>query len=224
MSYGAQSTVLLIEADASLRRLITIGLQYRGMQVIEASSFAALPNLLQQPDLLILDVDSGIASDWSLFAASQAHSHFSSLPVVVLSWEDSALLYTSTPTTNASQASTAVVEERIACLSKPFDARTLHAAIDQMLVSTALRQAAQAQELAYNADVVTVPASPGPSIWPLVTAAGLLIAFIGLMGMLAVTAGGLLIVLVALLLWTLLPATRPEQTMLPVPSNKLQTN
>jgi DNA-binding response OmpR family regulator len=218
MSYGAQSTVLLIEADASLRRLITIGLQYRGMQVIEASSFAALPNLmLQQPDLLILDIDSGISSDWSLLAASQAHPHFSSLPIVVLTWEEPALMRTSTPTRTVLQHSVAVVEERMTCLSKPFDARTLHTTIDQMLVSTALRQAAQVQELVYNADVVTVPASPSPSIWPLVTAAGLLIAFIGLMGMLAITVGGLLIVLVALLLWTLLPTTKQEHTMLPVP-------
>lgn len=218
MSYGAQATVLLIEADASLRRLITIGLQYRGMQVIEASSLATLPTMMfQQPDLLILDIESGISIDWSLFAATQAHSHFSSLPIVVLTWEEPALLRTSTPTTNASPAPAAVVEERTICLTKPFDARTLHATIDQMLVATALRQAAQAHELAFNADVVPVPASPSPSIWPLVTAAGLLIAFIGLMGMLAITVGGLLIVLVALLLWTLLPTTKQEHTMLPVP-------
>jgi DNA-binding NtrC family response regulator len=218
MSYGAQSTVLLIEADASLRRLITIGLQYHGMLVIEASSFADLPAMPQsQPDLLVLDVDSGISSDWSLLAVTQAHPYFSSLPVVVLTWEEPAFPQKSTPTTASSQTSVTVVEERMTCLTKPFDARALHTTIEQMLVSTALRQAVHSQELACNPDVVTVPASPSPSIWPLITAAGLLIAFIGLMGILALTAGGVLIVVVSLLLWTLMPTTRQEQTLLPVP-------
>jgi DNA-binding NtrC family response regulator len=218
MSYGAQSTVLLIEADASLRRLITIGLQYRGMQVIEASSFADLPATpAQQPDLLVLDVDCGITCDWSLLAATQAHSSFSSLPVVVLTWDEPALPLSSTLTSIKPQLSGTVVEERVTCLTKPFDARALHATIEEILVTTALRQAVHSQELARNSDFVTVPASPSPSIWPLITAAGLLIAFIGLMGMLAITAGGLLIVLVSLLLWTLLPTTKSEQAVLPVP-------
>ena len=38
MSNGTRPTVLLIEADTSLRRLIALGLEYRGMHVIEVSS------------------------------------------------------------------------------------------------------------------------------------------------------------------------------------------
>ena len=50
---------------------------------------------------------------------------------------------------------------------------------------------------------MTQQATAAPSIWPLMTAAGLLLAFIGLMGVLAITALGLCIVLVSLLWWTL---------------------
>jgi DNA-binding NtrC family response regulator len=220
MSFGAQATVLLIEADMSLRRLITLGLQYRGMQVIEAASFVDMPPFpAQQPDLLVLDVDCGIASDWSLLAAIQAHPMFSALPVLVLTWDEPVLTPKSMPTLTDSlpHASGIDVEERMECLTKPFDARMLHSTIERMLTTNALRKAVRVQELAHNPEIVHVPASPSPSIWPLITAAGLLIAFIGLMGTLAITAGGLLIVLVSLLLWTLMPTTKPEQAALPLP-------
>ena len=41
------------------------------------------------------------------------------------------------------------------------------------------------------------------SIWPLITAVGLFLAFIGLMGLLPLTGFGLLIVFASLLWWTL---------------------
>ena len=56
--------------------------------------------------------------------------------------------------------------------------------------------------------------SSTPSIWPLVTAAGLLLAFTGLMIQITITALGLLIVIVALLWWTL--GSKSEQKPLPV--------
>jgi len=88
MSHGSRPTVLLIEADTSLRRLIALGLEYRGMHVIEASSAGNLPTLgAKKPDLLILDVDGDRGSDWSLVEAAQTHPCLSTLPVVVLTWE-----------------------------------------------------------------------------------------------------------------------------------------
>ena len=77
-------TVLLIEADRSLRRLIALGLQYRGMHVIEADFSIDVPGHFtppdfceaqinapssleaylqkiveaQQPDIVVLDIDS----------------------------------------------------------------------------------------------------------------------------------------------------------------------
>jgi len=58
--------------------------------------------------------------------------------------------------------------------------------------------------------------SPAPSIWPLLTAAGLLLAFIGLMGLFAFTVFGLLLIVVSLLWWTLGTNAKKEHAPLPL--------
>src|SRR5438309_6623 len=83
--------------------------------------------------------------------------------------------------------------------SQPFDARALYTTIESLLAAaSSARAAAQSQEIALlNQGKVS------SSIWPLLTAAGLLLTFIGLMGLLAISAVGLCVVLVSLLWWTL---------------------
>src|SRR5712691_11299629 len=131
MLHGTKPTVLLIEADTSLHRLIALGLQYRGMHVIEASSPIALPILTaQQPGLLVLDIDGTVKSDQSLLAAAQAHPLLSILPMVVLAWDCLLPAPADIPMQPASHQS------QIACLTKPFDARTLHATIEQILLTS----------------------------------------------------------------------------------------
>ena len=204
MSHTTKPTVLLIEADASLRRLIALGLQYRGMHVLEASSFTGLPVLeAHSPDLLVLDVDGRVNSDSSLLAAMQAHPNLSTLPIVLLAWECPVPVAVVSEQQNTLQTQ---------CLVKPFDARTLHATIEQLLVARALQEASQVQELPVAAQTTAA----APSIWPLLTAAGLLLAFIGLMGALAITVLGLLIIVVSLLWWTLGTNTKNQHTTLPV--------
>jgi CheY-like chemotaxis protein len=213
-----RQTVLLIVADNSLRRLITLGLQYRDMRTIEASSPAVLPaDELEerQPDLLVLDVDSGVSSDWSLLETVQEHHYLSTLPIVVLAWEclppkdfDGEL-------------------GEITCLVKPFDARTLHAKIEQLLaasrskkekpVVTAVAASAnttQAQEPFPVLAAHEQNAHPTASIWPFITAFGLLLTVVGLMVQISLSGVGLLIVLAGLLWWTL--GTKPEPPSLPV--------
>src|SRR5258708_30216372 len=88
MSYQAKTTVLLIEPDASLRRLIALGLQYRGMHVIEASSLDHTPSLEAQTlDLLILDMDERVSSDYSRLTSLKSDPYLSTLPTIVLGWE-----------------------------------------------------------------------------------------------------------------------------------------
>ena len=194
MLNGSRPTVLLIEADMSLRRLIALGLEYRGAQVIAASSAGDMPALgAKKPDLLILDVDGDRGSDWSLVEAARAHPYLSALPVVVLTWECPIAVGTA----SEEQSS---LQEHTTCLTKPFDARSLYSIIEAVLAATGT-----AQEAARKQDILRMKqeAPQALSIWPLITAAGLLLAFIGLMGVLAITALGLCIVLVSLLWWTL---------------------
>lgn len=204
MSHGTKPTVLLVEGDPSLRRLIALGLQYRGMRVIAASSPTNLPALeAHSPDLVVLDVDGGVNSDPSLLTTLQEHPYLSTLPRVLLAWE--CPVPASVTTGTGGQQNT--LQAQATCLTKPFDARALHATIDQQLLASAMQK---------NLEVPLAARTTSPSIWPLLTAAGLLLAFIGLMGLLAFTAFGLLIIVVSLLWWTLGTSTKKEHAPLPL--------
>jgi CheY-like chemotaxis protein len=190
MSQGYQpaaSTVLVLEADPSLRRLITLGLWHRQFRVIEAVSLATLsPAEIQELDLLILDIDKGLTSEWPSLEMAQRYPQLTSLPKVILSWEPSAKV----------AASDAVF------LCKPFDARALHEKIDELLAVRAnerMAEIAQAEAVllaAYDQHIT-------PSIWPIITAAGLLLAVIGLLLQFALVIVGILVIVASLLLWTL---------------------
>jgi DNA-binding response OmpR family regulator len=211
MSHGTQPTVLLIESDPSLRRLITLGLQHRGMCVITADSLNNLPSFeARSISLLILDVDGGVHSNWSLLTAVQAHSSLSTLPIVTLAWECPPIPVPAGLTDQPQDA----LSTSVSCLRKPFDARILHTTIEELLLATP------------TSEMTPLPASPlpvqakttAPSIWPVITAAGLLLAFIGLMGFLALTLVGLSIVVISLLLWTLGATSGRRSAPVPISS------
>lgn len=189
-------TILLIEADASLRRLITLGLHQRGMHVIGISSPNALSTFeILAPDLVILDIDGEAGSDHSLLAVIGKHPILGDTPAVVLAWDCpvSANILQDAPQT------------ALTCLTKPFDARMLHTTIEDILAANKRITGLQQQDDL----LVAHSAAPAPSIWPLVTASGLLLLIIGLMVQITVAVLGLLIIIVALLLWTL--GAKPEQ-------------
>ncbi|QBD81216.1 response regulator transcription factor [Ktedonosporobacter rubrisoli] len=197
LTASTTATVLLIEADSSLRRLIALGLQHQGMQVIEASSpLNATAAEMQTVDLLVLDVDYGVARDWSALEAVRLHPQFSTLPIVVLAWDEDLVLE------NAGLGSAGSATDKLICLAKPFDARILHQAIGQLLQAQAQEQAEREAQVEAVLLASYAQQSP-PSFWPLVTAVGVLLAFIGMMLQVAVAVVGLLIVALALLLWTL---------------------
>jgi CheY-like chemotaxis protein len=201
MSSEKKATVLLIEPDAALRRLIALGLEHRGMHVIEANSPTSIPSFetqeTQQFDLLVLDMDGEAGRNRNFLAAAHtllAHPQFSTLPTILLVWEY--------PSSIGIAESRVVTASAIKYLTKPFDARVLHRTLDQFLLARAADEAAceaRAEELL----LATYPKQASASIWPLVTAAGLLLAFVGMMLQIAVTIVGVLIVIAALLLWTL---------------------
>lgn len=193
-------TVLLVEANPSLRRMIVLGLQHRGLCIIEATAPASFPvSPSNLPDLVILDIDAGMPGSQSLLAQAEAHPALSTLPLVVLRWESDL------PPALREGEMPGRAPARL-YLSKPFDARTLHAAIERLLLDAEESRAVRRQEKYLAASRAAV----APSIWPLITAIGLLLAMIGLMLQITVTAIGLLVVLTALLCWTLGPKREPE--------------
>jgi len=200
MSQGKKPIVLLIEADASLRRLIALGLHYRNMDVVEASSFAGARSV-ETADLLIVDVDSGIHSDWSLLTSIQNSSAFATVPTIVLAWEQFPVQHTSA----------VAMRTQIACLTKPFDARVMQESINQLLAVRAEQEAAVLAQ-AEAVLLATYKTQTPPSMWPIITAIGLLIAFTGMLLQVAITILGILIVIVALLWWTL-GAKTPHRTV-----------
>ncbi len=251
------STILLIEADPSLRRLIMLGLSHSGMHVIEACSVQELPALdAQALDLLIVDVDQGVKSDWSLLSMLREQAHIATLPIVVLSWENpaenkvslpaslfSSLPFLSSrlatgqaqgtaptkgsgqaqgtaPTNGSGQAqgtaptkgsgqaqaptngSGQAQDTAPTFLSKPFDARALHSTIAKLLAERAARKAAQLA-LVEAQVLASYEQHAAPSIWPMVTAVGLLLMVTGLLLQLLIAIVGLVLVLISLLVWTL---------------------
>lgn len=204
MSYGKKPAVLLIEADTSLRRIIALGLQHRGMHVIEASSLTTMTNVAaQQLDLVVLDVDSKINRHQPIREITQSHPDLSTLPVVVLSWENP--LAATEKEVVSSTAFTAPGEVKY--LPKPFDARNLHTTIDQLLCIRAENEAA-IEARAEEVLLASYSSQTSPSIWPVITAAGLLLAVIGILVQAALAVIGILIVMVALLIWTV--GARPQ--------------
>lgn len=196
--------ILLIEPDASLRWLISLGLQHQGFHVIEASSPLTTPTLdAQQLHLLILDVDNDMQSDWSLVEAAQTHPYFADLPTIVLSWEHAP----TEPLQQATRTNTLTCTQ-VVYQTKPFDARVLLENVEHLLEESAAKEAvviAQAEEVLLAAYSAKTP----PSIWPLITAAGVLLALIGLMLQITFTVLGILIAIIGLLWWTL--GSKPSQ-------------
>src|SRR5258708_8924831 len=160
MLQGYRHTVLLIEADSSLRRLIALGLTYRGMHVMETGSPMDLPALEpRQPSIVVLVIDGEARSNHSLLSTVMQHPYLPTLPMVVLAWD--CLVPAGTH------------QAQVTCLSKPFDARTLQATIEQILRATGEISSNSKQEVLLAA----YSSSPDPSILPLFTPVFFLLSF-----------------------------------------------
>jgi len=194
MSQGQKQTVLVFETDPSLRRLITLGLVHRGLQVIEADSLTNIEEMdLSTVDLLVLDVDSTTTCDWKLLESIQAQPHLSALATIVLAWE--------TPLTGSSAVALSTQAQNT-FLPKPFDARTLHETIDKLIAARYAEQKAR-EALLEAALLASYARHTAPSAWPVITAAGLFLLVVGLLLQLALAVVGILVVVIGLLLWTL---------------------
>ena len=227
MTPGETHTVLLIEGDVALRRVIALGLRHQGISVLEAASAQQARALLeQQPSLVIQDIDSAVPSDRLLLPELRARAALSETPALVLAWECSS-----------------EVNEQLAgdgaavCLAKPFDARRLLDEVELMLETVAARRTqrqvvaalvgepamatadeppalvaasvalASAEQRAAMIELREVARTSSPSIWPIVLALGLMLAASGFLFNLAVVVLGILIVFGAVLLWGFEPTS-----------------
>jgi CheY-like chemotaxis protein len=218
------STILLIEADPSLRRLIMLGLCHDGIHVIEASSLQEVQELssldVQTLDLLVVDVDHGVKSDWAMLSTLREQAHLAALPVVALSWESviedkvshPASFFSSLPflSSRVTTPTTLSSNDDVTYLSKPFDARALHATISDLLTERAAQKAAQVAVVEAQV-LASYEQRAAPSIWPVITAAGLLLVVTGLLLQLFVALVGGVLMVTALFLWTL--GTKPTPSI-----------
>lgn len=203
MSQGLQvstSTVILLEAEPSLRRLITLGLRHQGLHVVDAPSLSELPATeIAAADLLVMDIDSDFHCDWPLLETVQQHPQLAMLPSVVLSWEMPGM-----PGMLELPQSVHPAVNNASCftfLPKPFDARAMQQKISELLLA---RLSEKNAALARAEAALLAPSRrSSASIWPLVTALGLLFVVFGFLFQIAVAVLGLVIVSTGLLLWTL---------------------
>ncbi|GAC1448515.1 MAG: hypothetical protein PVSMB4_05770 [Ktedonobacterales bacterium] len=204
--------ILVVEPDAALRRVMALGLRQRGAVVAEAASLGdAWETIATRPAVVVLDVGLGASSEWMLFRMLRSHRVLGDVPVVLLAWE--------CPT------SATLGDERVPamCLAKPFDARALFEAVEQLHAAPArlslpapVLASAMVAVAAPAASAVAAPAvrmravaaglpadpTPAPSIWPLVTAAGALLAVAGFLIHPIFIALGIVVVFAALLWWS----------------------
>lgn len=196
------NTVLLVEGDEALRRVIAMGLRHQGMSVLEAASAQQARALLgERPSLLVVDVDSGPASDRMLLPDLRAHDGLAETPAVVLAWDCS-------PDLSAQVGS----DGAAVCLAKPFDARRLFAEAEVLLqAASQRRQAASVAAVGVGSFSSEETCPSAPSIWPFVLALGVMLAVSGLLIHPALVALGVAVVLGAMLLWGFEPGARPGQ-------------
>jgi DNA-binding response OmpR family regulator len=217
-------TVLLVERDTALRRVIALGLQHQGISVLEAASAQQARALMEQhPSLLILDVDSDLAGDRALLPELRTYDGLARTPVVVLTWDCSPEL-----TDQLESDATAV------CLAKPFDARHLFtevatlleaaqrrrmesavaAVIGQSILAPSPEVAVEVLQDAPRAALVEMREeirTSSPSIWPVVLALGMTLAASGFLIHPALVVLGVLVILGSMLLWGFEPSARPGE-------------
>ncbi|HOA23986.1 MAG TPA: response regulator [Aggregatilineales bacterium] len=83
------ATILTVEDEENIRRLLAVNLQARGHEVLEArSAEEGLPLLSTKPvDLVLLDIRLPGQSGWSMLEAMQQQPDLRDIPVIVVSGE-----------------------------------------------------------------------------------------------------------------------------------------
>jgi CheY-like chemotaxis protein len=116
---GAGKTILLIEDDAAVRRVMTTALQREGYRVIAAANGREVTDRVQEgvtPDLILLDMMLPAEDGWRLLERRQREPALAKAPVVIVTG------LVGTPEWAAEIGA-------VGYLQKPFDPNTLLAEV-----------------------------------------------------------------------------------------------
>ena len=120
---GKAVRVLVVDDDASIRKLIIAALKRYGYEFFEAGNGKEALSLMhsEKPDVVVLDLMMPIASGWDVLQARMADPELSGIPVIIVS-------------ANRDPELSTVVDKGIcAFLPKPFDIAALSALVQSCL-------------------------------------------------------------------------------------------
>ncbi len=125
----ARGTILVVDDDSVLRRLLGTVLKLRGYAVVMAEDGVQALQVLSEEngaiDLILADIIMPQMDGWSLL--EEVQDRYPSLPVILLT-----LIEEAKPTTERAEAMGAA-----ACLFKPIDPVSLMSGVDEVLAATA---------------------------------------------------------------------------------------
>jgi DNA-binding response OmpR family regulator len=123
-----ESTILIVDDSASVRKLVELTLRRSGYSVISAvSGVSALATLAEtRPDLILLDVMLVSLDGFQLCRAIRNHPDFAEIPIIILSGRESE--------TDRQAGLSAGVD---AYLTKPFKPNQLTSIVRQLLTERA---------------------------------------------------------------------------------------
>ena len=120
---GKTIRVLVVDDDASIRKLIIAALKRYGYEFSEAGNGKEALSLMrsEKPDVVVLDLMMPIASGWDVLQARMDDPALSTIPVIIVS------------ANRDPELSTAVDKGICAFLPKPFDIAALSALVQSCL-------------------------------------------------------------------------------------------
>jgi twitching motility two-component system response regulator PilG len=121
-----ESTILIVDDSASVRKLVELTLRRSGFSVISAvSGVAALATLAEtRPDLILLDVMLVSLDGFQLCRAIRNYPDYAQTPIIILSGRES-----------ASDRQSGIDAGVDAYLTKPFKPNELTEIVNQLLVN-----------------------------------------------------------------------------------------
>jgi DNA-binding response OmpR family regulator len=91
MTQRSGATVLLVEDDPDIRRVMAIKLRHAGIEVLEAGDGDMGMKMVEEytPDLICLDLNLPVISGYEILRRMRKQAHLAKVPVLIVSARDS---------------------------------------------------------------------------------------------------------------------------------------